>query len=392
MFHYVTRFVSHFWLFEEEALANLRTSLTPIIINIVRQQSAKNQQIQEEIRKRLDRGEWATGVPLPPARELATEHGVSSSTAYRILVRLAEEGVLWQHSKGRFYGADARHLVDTVQPFACMLPRLQLWSLVLQEIMHGVTERSAYYKRGTLLIHNPALILQDNIDSQPRYADAKTQTGILEEFFSTHADSCEGIIFDNVWRDDVLAKFHDRLKRMVVINRRTSLDFVSAVYPDFDRSALLAFAHLHARGFEKVYFISTHDDYYVQQTVAAGLSVAREIGADFDETCIRNPRTAEERQAFVQELKQSNQLVGLFSPDDNWSLRFYADLQAAGVSCPEQVGLLTGIGTKAVRGKEPLSTLVVDFELMGEMAVDCLRADQPKQKTVDVKLEVGATT
>ena len=358
----------------------------------MRQQSAKNQQIQEEIRKRLDGGEWATGVPLPPARELAEEHGVSSSTAYRILVRLVNEGLLWQHSKGRFYAAEARHLVDTVQPFACMLPRLQLWSLVLQEIMHGVTQRSAFYKRGTLLIHNPALILQDDVDSQPRYADAKVQTGILEEFFSTHADSCEGIIFDNVWRDDVLAKFHDRLQRMVVINRRTSLEFVSAVYPDFDRSALLAFAHLYARGFERIYFISTHDDYYVQQTVDAGLRVAREIGAEFDEASIRNPRTAEERQAFAAELKQADQRVGIFSPDDNWSLLFQADLEAAGVEIPRKVGLLTGIGTKAVRGPRRFSTLVVDFERMGELAVNCLREEKPRQQTVEVKLEVGSTT
>ena len=358
----------------------------------MRQQSAKNQKIQEEIRKRLDAGEWATGVPLPPARELAEEHGVSSSTAYRILVRLVNEGLLWQHSKGRFYAAEARHLVDTVQPFACMLPRLQLWSLVLQEIMHGVTQRSAFYKRGTLLIHNPALILQVDASSQPRYADAKVQTGILEEFFSTHADSCEGIIFDNVWRDDVLAKFRDRLQRMVVINRRTELDFVSAVYPDFDRSALLACAQLHARGYEKIYFISTHDDYYVQQTMAAGTAVAREIGAAFDASCIRRPRAAEERAAFVQELKKSPQRVGIFSPDDNWSLRFRTDLEAAGVYCPGKVGLLTGIGTNAVRGDRPLSTLVVDFEQMGELAVDCLRAEQARQQTVEVKLEVGVTT
>jgi len=358
----------------------------------VRQQSVKNQKIQEEIRKRLNGGEWATGVPLPPARELAEEHEVSSSTAYRILVRLVSEGLLWQHSKGRFYAADARHLVDTVQPFACMLPRLQLWSLVLQQIMHGVAQRSAFYKRGTLLIHNPALILQDDVDKQPRYADAKVQAGILEEFFSTHAESCEGIIFDNVWRDEVLAKFHDRLQRMVVINRRTSLEFVSAVYPDFDRSALLAFAHLHARGFEQIYFISTHDDYYVQQTMEAGLKVAREIGADFDETCIRNPRTVAERQVFAAELKGADRRIGIFSPDDNWSVLFQADLQAAGVKIPIQVGLLTGIGTKAVRGPQPFSTLVVDFEQMGELAVDCLREEKPCQLTVEVKLEVGRTT
>jgi DNA-binding LacI/PurR family transcriptional regulator len=358
----------------------------------VRQQSKENRLIQEQLRSKLKRGEWSTGAPLPPARELAKLHGVSSSTAYRILVRLTKDGLLWQHTNGRFYAAEARHLVDTVQPFACMLPRLQLWNVVLQEIMHGVTQRSAQYKRGILLIHNPALIVQDNINIPPTYADAAQQEHILGEFFATHADSCEGIIFDNVWKDEVLAKFRDKLKRMVVINRKTSLDFVSAVFPNFQRSALLAFAHLYGRGYETVYFVSPHDDHYIEQAMEMGLSTAQLIGADFDETNIRSPRTPEERRAFARELKQADRRIGVYCPDDNWAYRFYQDLQEAGLKCPEQVGLLSGIGTAAVRGEHPLSTLKVDFEHMGELAVDCLRADQPRSERVDVSLSQGLTT
>jgi len=358
----------------------------------VRQQSKKNQKIQEQLRNRLKRGEWATGAPLPPARELAAAHDISSSTAYRILIRLVGEGVLWQHSNGRFYAADARHLVDTVQPFACMLPRLQLWNLVVQEIMHGVTQRSAHYKRGILLIHNPALIVQDDVNSLVTYASATTQENILKEFFATHANSCEGIIFDNVWRDDVLAKFRDKLKRMVVINRKTSLDFVSAVFPNFQRSALLAFAHLYGRGFETVYFISPHDDHYIQQAMEKGLAIAKLIGVPFDSSNIRKPRTPEERKRFAQELKKSGRRTGVYCPDDNWSYRFHQDLLDAGLDCPGQVGVLSGIGTPAVKGEHPLSTLKVDYELMGELAVDCLRANEPRSERVDVNLIQGETT
>ena len=358
----------------------------------MRQQSKENRLIQEQLRSQLKRGEWATGAPLPPARELAKSHGVSSSTAYRILVRLAKDGLLWQHSNGRFYAAEARHLVDTIQPFACMLPRLQLWNVVLQEIMHGVTQRSAQYKRGILLIHNPALIVQDDINIPPTYADAAEQEHILREFFATHADSCEGIIFDNVWKDEVLAKFRDKLKRMVVINRKTSLDFVSAVFPNFQRCALLAFAHLYARGYEKIIFVSPHDDHYIEQAMEMGLNVAKLIGAQFDAKDIRRPRTADERQEFALELKRSEQRVGVYCPDDNWSYRFYRDMQDVGVDCPGRVGLLSGIGTPAVGGKRPMSTLKVDFEKMGELAVDCLRADEPRSERVDVTLHLGVTT
>lgn len=371
--------------------SNSRPHVSPHFL-AVRQQSKKNQATQEQIRQKLKKGAWATGAPLPPARELATTYGISSSTAYRILVRLAEEGVLWQHSNGRFFAAEARHLVDTVQPFACMLPRLQLWNIVLQEIMHGVTERSAQYKRGILLIHNPALIEQGDINTPPTYASAETQESILQEFFATHADSCEGIIFDNVWKDEVLAKFRDKLKRMVVVNRRTSLDFVSAVFPNFQRSALLAFAHLYGRGYKTVYFVSPHDDFFIHHAMEKALEMAKLLGLDFDQHNIRSPRTPEQRKEFAEELKQTGDRVGLYCPDDNWSYRFHDDLIAAGLECPKHVGLLSGMGSAAVRDEHHLSSLTVDFAKMGELAVDCLRADQPKSELVDVSLVQGETT
>jgi len=273
-----------------------------------------------------------------------------------------------------------------------MLPRLQLWNIVLQEIMHGVTERSAQYKRGILLIHNPALIEQADINIPPTYADAETQESILREFFATHADSCEGIIFDNVWKDEVLAKFRDKLKRMVVVNRKTSLDFVSAVFPNFQRSALLAFAHLYGRGYKTVYFVSPHDDYFIHYAMEMALEMAKLLGLDFDQSNIRSPRTPEQRKDFAEELKQTGDRVGLYCPDDNWSYRFHDDLIAAGLECPKHVGLLSGMGSAAVRDERHLSSLTVDFTEMGELAVDCLRADQPRSELVDVSLVQGETT
>lgn len=358
----------------------------------MRQQSKANKKIQAQIHQKLKRGDWATGAPLPPARELAASYGISSSTAYRILVRLADEGALWQHNNGRFYSAAARHLVDTVQPFACMLPRLQMWNLVVQEIMHGVTQRSAHYKRGILLIHNPALIVQDDVNSSVSYANAAAQESILKEFFDTHADSCEGIIFDNVWHDEVLEKFRDRLKRMVVINRKTSLDFVSAVFPNFQRSALLAFAHLYGRGYRDLYFISPHDDHYIEQAMEAVMDTAKLIGVPLDPANIRKPRSPEERKQFARELKASGRRVGVYSPDDNWTYRFYRDVVEAGLQCPAEVGLLSGLGTSAVRGEHAFSTLKLDIERMGELAVDCLLAEKPKSERVDVGLVQGFST
>lgn len=358
----------------------------------MRKQSKENQRLQAELREQLGAHVWADGQPLPPARELAKRFKVSSSTAYRILVRLTEEKLLWQHHNGRFYAAEARHLVDTVHPFACMLPQLHLWNAALQKIMQGVTQRSSHYKRGILLVHNADLVEQPDIGTEPHYADPAAQERMLQEFFTTHADSCEGIIFDNVWRDDVLVKFHDRLKRMVVINRHSELDFVSTVAPDFHRCALLAFAHLYARGFDRIVFVSSHDDYYIRQSTAAALQVAREIAADFSADDVHAVRSSEDRRRLAGQLKQRPQRTAVYCPDDNWARLFHQDLVAAGVSCPEKVGLLSGIGTNVVRGEHPLSTLSVDFELIGRQAVDCLRSDQPRAETVGVDLIQGPTT
>lgn len=50
------------------------------------------QRVRDALRGRLDEGEWLPGEQIPSAGQLASEYGVSRTTAARAVRALAEEG------------------------------------------------------------------------------------------------------------------------------------------------------------------------------------------------------------------------------------------------------------------------------------------------------------
>jgi DNA-binding GntR family transcriptional regulator len=62
-------------------------------------------QIADDLRARIDSGEFAAGVRLPSIRDLATEYGVAPMTAQGALQRLREERLVYASGRGHFVGA-----------------------------------------------------------------------------------------------------------------------------------------------------------------------------------------------------------------------------------------------------------------------------------------------
>ncbi|MGP3914277.1 winged helix-turn-helix domain-containing protein [Nonomuraea sp. 10N515B] len=52
------------------------------------------EQVADEIKRRVEGGEYRPGMPLPGERRLADELGVSVGTIRRAMLELREEGVL----------------------------------------------------------------------------------------------------------------------------------------------------------------------------------------------------------------------------------------------------------------------------------------------------------
>lgn len=62
-------------------------------------------QLQEIIRERIRRGEWAPGDLIPSERELCERYGISRMTARQAISRLEQEGLLYrEQGKGTFVG------------------------------------------------------------------------------------------------------------------------------------------------------------------------------------------------------------------------------------------------------------------------------------------------
>ena len=61
-------------------------------------------QIADDLRSRIEGGEFAPGAKLPSIRELASQYGVAPMTAQGALQRLREERRVYSSGRGHFVG------------------------------------------------------------------------------------------------------------------------------------------------------------------------------------------------------------------------------------------------------------------------------------------------
>ncbi|MFF2412305.1 winged helix-turn-helix domain-containing protein [Streptomyces sp. NPDC058092] len=64
-------------------------------------------QLAQEIRRRVELGEYPAGEAIPSTIELAAEFDVSTSTMRKALVALTEDGTLWAEPGMATYARDA---------------------------------------------------------------------------------------------------------------------------------------------------------------------------------------------------------------------------------------------------------------------------------------------
>lgn len=76
-------------------------------------------QIADDLRSRIECGEFAPGAKLPSIRELAAGYGVASMTAQGALQRLRDERRVYSSGRGHFVGegpaADSQSLAKRIE-------------------------------------------------------------------------------------------------------------------------------------------------------------------------------------------------------------------------------------------------------------------------------------
>jgi DNA-binding transcriptional regulator YhcF (GntR family) len=337
--------------------------------------------------------EAPTDRPLPTTRELGRRHRVAGATAYRLLQRFAREGRIWQHPvSGRFFPASARLLFDRPKPVACLLRRLELASEQYRELLEGISHGCGSLHRSMLLWHDELLVNHPDTHESPVFASVAQQRIILKDFLDRHGGPAGGFVLDHVWSDEALRTFRARLKPAVMLYRTCGLEDFGGVRADFRAGALKALAHLLGRGFERIIPVEpfTGDPAVGEFFTALGQAV--------DETCCRE-RLAEGvaagtdsgRAALLDRVRGASRRTALVCPEDNVAALLVAGARAAGLACPQQVGVLSVMGSD-VAVDARISCLRYDFRAMGRLAVDVLGSNPPARRAIEPQLLPGTTT
>jgi DNA-binding LacI/PurR family transcriptional regulator len=348
-------------------------------------------ELERSIRQLVAANHWDLHQPLPTTRELGERHHISNASVCRLLKRLDEDGVIWRRPNGRYYLNESRRIFERRKPYACLIRKLQHWSRMYHAIMSGFSQAFGRKKASMLFVHNETLVRHADTAHPPIHAGVAAQREALAEFFHDHADQFAGILLDDVWLDEALGKFSDRLGNSVVVCRTTTLPHLSSVSADFDSGAMMAIGHLYARGYEEIWIaVPFENSAPVDLMHAAALNAAASLGSPVDPKNICSVATPADRERFVARLKGARKRVGVFCLEDNMSLILWRTLAGAGLDLPRQVGLLSGMGD--VMSEQGMSSIKIDYEAIGRAAGEILMAGEHRTVKHATQLVLGKTT
>jgi len=334
---------------------------------------------------------WDINQPLPTTRELGEQHNVSNASACRLLKRLDEEGVIWRRENGRYYPNESRRLFERRKPYACLIRKLQHWSHMYHAIMSGFSQAFGRSKTSMLFVHNEGLVRHADTEHPPVHAGLPAQREALAEFFHHHEKQFAGVLFDDVWLDEALERFSDELENSVVVCRTTTLPELSSVSVDFESSALMAIAHLHARGYEEIWIAMPFaNSAPVDLMQAAALRAAEILGAPVAPRNVCSAATPADRDRLMARLKAAKKRVGVFCLEDNMTLVLWRALNEGGIDCPGQIGLLSGMGD--IVADLGISSIKIDYEAIGRTAGELLVAREHRIVKQPSQLVIGKTT
>lgn len=348
--------------------------------------------LEQSVRRLAESGEWQLEARLPTTRQLGERFGISNASVSRLLQRLDDEGVIWRRDNGRYYPAGSERLYGRPKTYACLLRKLEHWSRVYLDVMSGFSRAFGEGRAAMLFVHNETLVRHHDTGHPPVHAGVAAQTKALEQFLAAPPESVAGLLLDEIWRDEVLAAFGDRLGPAVVTCRPTTVRDVSSVSVDFTAGGLAAVGHLWARGYEEILIAVPFSNVVsVDLMIAAVRAAAETLGKPVPATALCSASTPAARERLVARVQTTKRRVGIFCPEDNISRLLRQELIAAGIDLPAQAGVLSGMGTDLVRS-ERISSLRIDYEAIGRTAAEILTGKEVRHVVLPVTLDIAETT
>ena len=330
---------------------------------------------------------------LPTTRSLGEKFHTSHGTAFRVLCRLEEKQIVWRHPNGRFFPGWARRAMDRPKPIAIMLRRMMSWSVLCREVIEGFAEECGEQERDLLHIHNKELAAESLPGGAFCVAPVERQVELLRDFLLIQGERISGVLLDELWSDRAINKVIPAGLPAVVFHRRSKIKRIGNVATDSRAGVTLALEHLLECGYERIFLIDPFLGYQpardclAEARVAYGALTGRKLSVK-QLVSIHDP--ASER-AFMREMIAGKRRCGLLCPEDNASILLAEKLQSAGVALGEQHGLVSLMGTGAIRAGE-LTCVRFDFREMGKRAGQMLSEGRLEKVLLRPSLQIGAST
>lgn len=376
-------------------LSGSRSLPNPLVTTRSSKSTAPVAAAGSEVGSRLAKliGSCPSDRPLPTTRELGRRFGVANTTVYRLLQDHAAAGEVWQHpTSGRYYTAAARLIFERPKPVACLTRCLELASEQYREILEGINSQCGALHRAMLLWYDDLLVNHPVTQDSPVFASPREQRLILTGFLDRHGSSTGGFILDHVWSDEALRSFGERLQPAVVLFRSCELGNFANVRANFRVGSLMALTHLLGRGYERIVpVLPFAGDPAVDEFFVALAAAADEAGCRGRLEPLARATNTAERTALIESLRREPRRTALVCPEDNVALFLASAARAAGLECPQRVGLLSAMGTDFA-SRAGMTHLRHDFRAMGRLALEALTVEKPVRHVLEPQLSPGHTT
>lgn len=322
---------------------------------------------EKEIRRLAGLGD-GTDLPLPTVRELGKAYDVSYATISRILQRLSQEAVVWQHPNGRFYPVSSRLRISQGFPVILIGRQMQNWSALYREILEGVSEVCAARGCPLVFLSSAKLVEHASPENPPTFISLDEQRFELNRLLASVPRPCGGVLLDHLWQDELVLEVANGFRQTALL-LRTCAGLGPLGSLDLSQGAEIMLNHLSEHGYRRLIVVDPFSgDQAVQASRDALIAKAYERGLAPLETV--DGTTPESRAKLAHDLKQRNERTAVLSLEDNVTSLLWREFQQAKLACPEKIGLVSLQGTSGVGSS--ITRLRYDYRLLGRELVSSL--------------------
>lgn len=330
-------------------------------------------------------GGWPAGSRIPQERDLVADYHLSRFTVRSALQVLEKQGMIQRvRGKGTFVtsGATSKRRFSTAAEIEFLYSGgTSIPEGFYTEILTGATQMARALGLGLQIRHIRGYVKVP-----------------LQEYQPPRAEQIRGVIVCSVFDEQYLKMFASEGVPVVSVDMWSHTPQIDSVVVDVESEAYLAIEHLADREHTSVGFIATgrkerggefyeyDPDIWRLLDTLRRASQQRQI--EMREDWIRLiPRSGPQVYDTIHEMLSRRSLpTSLICFDGSVAIPALRAMHDLGIRCPEDMSLISRGGT-VVAGR-PLTTLAVDPELLGRMAVKLLVERIQGQRDTALKVAV----